>query len=107
MNELEQRLRSALRRRDPTPGFAERVMSHTRDAKRPSSGRGKAWVAAAAMALIVAGGAFLDAEIDRRARGERAKQEVLMALRVAGSALNSVSDQLRELRSRRPGSDSN
>ena len=107
MNELEQRLRNALRQRNAPPGFAERVMSHTGEASRSSAVRGRAWVAAAAIAFIVASGAFLDSEINRRARGERAKQEVLMALRVTGSALNSVSDQLRELRSRRTGSDSN
>lgn len=106
MNELEQRLRSVLARRDPPPGFTERVMSRIRDAgPRPS--RGKPWLAAAAIVAMVAGGALVDAEINRRVRGERARQEVLMALRVTGSALNTVSDELRELRARRMRPDSN
>jgi hypothetical protein len=56
---------------------------------------------------MIAGAAAVDAELNRRARGERAKQEVLLALRVTGSALNAVSAELGEWRSRRMRPDSN
>ncbi len=107
MNELEQRLRKVLARRDAPSGFTERVLSEALDVGVAHSGRGHAWLAAAAIVVVVAGGAVVDAELHRRARGERAKQEVLTALRVTGSVLNTVSDEIRELRSRRMEPDSN
>lgn len=97
MSELEQRLRSALARRDPPDGFTSRVMAGTQRTRTERLG----WVAAAVVAAMVAAGVWIDADLNRRARGERAKQEVMTALRVTGAAMNTVTDQLRDIRERR------
>jgi hypothetical protein len=85
---LENELQAALRRKEPPPGFADRVL-----ARVPSAPVGRPrrtwvrWFAAMAASLLLAGGGL---EYRHYQRGERAKAEVLLAVRIAASKLNQA-----------------
>ena len=97
MSKWEDALRNALRREDPPDGFAQRVMAKV-EARHAASGAwsGLAWVfhgprlrwatALASIALVI-GGLDYWRWRDERAQGERAKQQVMLALRIAGGKL--------------------
>jgi hypothetical protein len=87
MASLEDELRSALRRREPSPDFTERVLARVaavpvRRAPQPWA----RWMAAVAAALLLAAGSLEYREY----QGERAKSQVLLAVRIAGSKLNKA-----------------
>lgn len=88
---FESELREQLQPREAPGGFADRVMARA-TAQR---GRRGLWMpvlrwamAALLVAAVVAGGV----ERDRRQRieGERARAQVMLALRIAGATLNDV-----------------
>jgi len=84
---LEDELRSALRRREPSPDFTARVMA--RVAAGPARTRPRPWIrwaAAIAAALALTAGGYEY----RQYRGERARDQVLLAMRIAGSKLNKA-----------------
>jgi len=87
MDWLEDELRRALARQEPPEGFAERVMA--RAARRPWGAR--RWLAAAATVVIAAGagGAW------RQHRGDQAKREVMLALRLASAPVYHVQSEIR------------
>ncbi len=96
MNDLEKQLRSALRRCDPPPGFAERVMAHLdgdRDSQRkPASWKWwlkLRWAAIPALAAILVFGFWFRGYEQRQQEKEAlaAKQQVMLALRITGSKL--------------------
>jgi len=87
MDWLEDELRRALAREDPPDGFAERVLARSRRA--PSSPR--RWLAAAAMVVVAAGAAGAW----REHRGNQAKQELLLAVRLASVPMHHVQSQIR------------
>jgi hypothetical protein len=97
MASLEDELRSALRRREPQPDFAERVLA--RVAAAPVSRMSRVsqpwvrWVAAIAAALLLAVGGLEY----RQYQGERAKDQVLLAMRIAGSKLNKAQKKVQML----------
>jgi hypothetical protein len=96
MNRLEDELRSALRRREPPPGFAERVMARvpvTMPARRRPTAVWR-WVAAAAACLVMVAG--IDSYRDYR-RGVEAKQQALLALRITEEKLAVVRNKLVEV----------
>jgi hypothetical protein len=87
MASFEDELRSALRRREPSPDFTERVLARVSAA--PASRAPRLWlrgVAAMAAALVLAAGGLEYREY----RGERAKDQVLLAVRIAGSKLHKA-----------------
>jgi len=87
MTPFEDELRSALRRREPSPDFTERVLARVAAAPvRRASGVSQPWirwVAAMAATLVLAAGGLEY----RHYQGERAKSQVLLAVRIAGSKL--------------------
>ena len=97
MSKWEDALREALRREDPPDGFAGRVMAKV-EARQSASGAwsGLAWVfrgprlrwatALASIALLI-GGLDYWRWREERAQGERTKQQVMLALRIAGGKL--------------------
>jgi hypothetical protein len=100
MARLEDELRSALRRREPSPDFTERVLARlaaTPAGRAPRVSRmsqaGVRWVAAMAAALLLAVGSLEY----RDYRGERAKDQVLLAMRIAGSKLNKAQKKVHML----------
>ena len=103
---FEDELRAALKRREPPDGFAERVLARAQSpqaARLPSwrerwawliPGGRPVWVTAgvvAAMLLVASGVEY------RRRQGELAKQQVMLALEIAGSKLNYVQKKALEL----------
>jgi hypothetical protein len=102
MRPSDEELRAALTRESPPEGFAERVLARSRqfDASRR---RGIDWLwpaVAAAVVVVAAGSAVYDRQA-RRVEGERAKQDVLLALRVTGEKLRSAQLQVQEIQQRR------
>jgi hypothetical protein len=109
MSRLEDELRNALRREEPPEGFAARVLARAAAAPEPR----RAWTrltgwfcapvfARAAMAgafclLVVLGVHYEQRQQLERVRGEAAKRQLLLALRVTGSSLRAVHDKLHEL----------
>lgn len=101
---LEDDLRRALRRESPAPGFASRVLQ--RIELDETSRRGTAWrsrqtwrnVAASLTLTIVLGswGAHTIHE-RRQAEGERAREQVLLALRIAGEKVRYVQHEVRDI----------
>jgi len=91
MNEFEQELRSALRRREPPAGFASRIVARTGSKAAPSR---RGWLAAAAPAcvLLTVGGVEY-----RRYEGREASRQLLVALEIAGSKLNIAQEKIYEL----------
>ncbi|MGA3040907.1 MAG: hypothetical protein ABSF54_09000 [Bryobacteraceae bacterium] len=90
MAPLEDELRSALRRREPSPDFTERVLARVaaqlvRRQPRVSQPWVR-WVAGIAAALLLSAGGLEY----RHYRGEQAKDQLLLAVRIAGSKLNKA-----------------
>jgi hypothetical protein len=103
---LEKDLEHVLRRERPPAGFAARVMRRVEEEERgrqrhSSRGYGSWWRAAAAMLLLtIAGGGWLTHYEIERHEGERAKAQVLLALRITGAKMHAAREQVRELGSR-------
>jgi hypothetical protein len=97
MASLDDELRSALRRREPSPDFTQRVLARVaaapvRRAPRVSLA-GVRWVAAMAATLLLAAGGLEY----RHYQGERAKSQVLLAVRIAGSKLHKAQKKVQML----------
>ena len=90
MDWLEQELKAALARKEPAPDFDTRVR---RRLVRPFP----RWLAAAAAIVVIAGGGALY----RRHQGEEAKDQVMLAMRIAGSKLNHVQSHVQALGEKR------
>ena len=101
MNQVERDLREALRRREPPSDFADKVLARTRQSESVRRRPMWSWLAAAAavVILIVGGGAFMQ-EQRRQAEGARAKEQLMVALRITGSKLHDVQVKLTNLHQR-------
>lgn len=97
---FEKELREQLQARTAPPGFADRVMARL-PAKRPPRLVWQSlwrWAAVAAvLAVTVLGG--MEHEREQRIAGERAREQVILALRITGSTLHQVQSKVNE----RPG----
>jgi hypothetical protein len=94
---FEQELREGLRLREPSAGFADRVidrLNHPHLVPKPTFFHLPAlrWAIAAILLLTVALGGYR--EHQRRVAGERARQQVLLALRITSSTLHAVHDKV-------------
>ena len=113
MNRLEDELKKALERVEPPAAFAERVLLRAARAKEEKPVRSRRWLGlfgfgvtgmgglrwAAACALCVvlaASGVIYERDMQRR-RGEEAKDQVMLALRITGSKLQIAEQSLKEL----------
>jgi hypothetical protein len=83
MDWLEEELAQALARKEPAPGFDGRVRARMH--RRPQ------WLAIAATILVMVGGG----EAWRKHEGQIAKEQVMTAMRIAGSKLNRVQMHLK------------
>ena len=99
MKSLEDDLRAALRRQEPPPGFAARVMS--RLDRTPWWRAWRRWAVAAAMVLVVAAGAEYRHQRAERIAGEAARRQVLQALRITGAKLRLVQSKVQQTDSNR------
>lgn len=95
MDELETELREQLGPRSAPEGFADRVMARIPAQRRQLWIWQPAWRWAAAGALVAAvalGGA--EREHQQRVAGERAREQVLLALRITGTTLADVRQKI-------------
>lgn len=97
MSRLEDELRKSMRREDPGPEFTRKVLERVARAPRRRSwweaffqAPRLRWVTAGVMAgmLLVFSGIEYRREQRVRAEGEAAKEQLVMALRIAGSKLH-------------------
>ena len=95
--ELERLLRQELRPRNAPPGFSARVMGRLPGALQTDSLQKKRpfWLpavrwAAAALLLGVAGGSYWEHQQKERIAGERARGQLMLALRISGATLNDI-----------------
>jgi hypothetical protein len=95
---LEQDLEKALRRESPAPGFAGRVMERIEREETQRRRKPVWWRAAAASVLftLVVGGYGTHKYVEHQ-RGERAKEQVLEAMRIAGEKVRIAQQEVREI----------
>jgi hypothetical protein len=95
MSRLDDAFREALRRQEPPDGFAERVMARIQAAPEPAS-FWAGWLAgfrrprlrwAAALAGVALAVGAMEYQRQRQAEGERAKDQVMLALRITSGKL--------------------
>ena len=107
--DIEEQLRSALKRESPSAGFTDRVMKEverrvpSRGEQRPRAAaapRGNWRAAAAVLMLTVLVGAWSARQIERRREGERARDEVMLALHIAGAKVHYAQTQVHEIGSK-------
>jgi hypothetical protein len=90
MNELDDLLRDALQRREPPPGFAERVMARV-PRRPPVFVWWRQMAAIAALLVVTVSSAMYERhrEMERR-RAEQASHELIFALRFTAARLEHV-----------------
>jgi hypothetical protein len=103
MMNLERELRDALERKSPPAGFAESVMKKIEQEGRAQlpvrhANRWRA-VAAATLLTAVIGGWAAHQAAERR-EGERAKEEVLLALRITSEKLSDAREHVNDIGSK-------
>ena len=95
MNSFDRDLHEALRRQEPPPGFAEKLLARARESDaRPKRSFAWRWAAAAAAVLVLTSGPLLYREHLRQLEGERAKEQVMLALRLTGAKLQEIKTHL-------------
>ncbi|HEX2122041.1 MAG TPA: hypothetical protein VHL59_10405 [Thermoanaerobaculia bacterium] len=92
---LRTSLKRALRREAPPAGFAGRVMERI---ERPPRTRPVWWRAAAAsLTLAAVLGGYVTHRVVEQRRGERAREEVLRALSIAGEKVRYAQQEVRDI----------
>jgi hypothetical protein len=89
--DFDAQLQRALRRRDPSAGFAERVIA--RASKR--SGPSRLWLVSAVAAMLLIG--ILANREYQQHRAEEARRQALVALRITAEKLNTVRSKMLRL----------
>ncbi len=87
---FEQELRNALARKEPAKGFTERVIRRAEPNRRL-----RQWMPVAVAASLLCG-VFGVARYEEHRRGERAKEQLMLALRITAKTLDTVDRKLRE-----------
>lgn len=100
---LEHDLEHALRRQSPDPGFANRVMQRIareeRQREEPSRRKRPFWwraIAASVTVTALAGG-WAAHSIHEQREGERAKEQLILAMRIAGQKVHYAQQEVREI----------
>lgn len=95
---VETSLRRALRRESPAPGFASRVMQRI---ERDAAPKRRPWWRAVAASLtltaLLGGGLAYQVHQRRVREGEQAKEQVLLALRIAGEKVRYAQTEVRQI----------
>lgn len=93
---LERDLERALRRRSPAPGFAGRVLERI---GKEEAARKPAWwrAAAASVTLAMLLGGYATHRVVEQRRGERAREQVLAAMKIAGEKVRIAQQEVRAI----------
>jgi hypothetical protein len=97
MDHLEQELKAALKKTDPSPFFEAKVLAAAnRQARAKKTTPGIRWFTAiVAMALVVMGVFWQHQQAaQERARGEAAKARLMLALRLTGAKLDEIREKV-------------
>lgn len=98
---LEKGLKDALRPEKPSPGFAGRVMARIAAEERAAHAprRSSRWTraVAASLMLTVAAGGWTAWQIRERREGERAREQLLQAMRIAGEKVRYAQAEVRSI----------
>ena len=102
MDEFERKLRRAMQRREAPLGLKARVLARARERRQAQHGR--AWmlqrIGASVVLAAVFGGfaAYRQAEQreEERRKGEEAREQVMLALRITHKTLDRVGEHLAE-----------
>jgi hypothetical protein len=105
MNDMDEQLKRALRRSDPSEGFADRVLMLLAQQRTEALGRERSWnlwprlrwaTALAVLVLVVTGIAYRVRERrDEEREARAAKQQVMLALRITGSKLRIAKQKVK------------
>jgi len=91
MTDFEDQLRRALERKEPSPGFAARVVA--RAANRPRPTRWTQWRALGAAGIaasLFAGALSLDLDRREKQQGEAARAQLIQAMQITSSQLHRI-----------------
>jgi hypothetical protein len=103
MNRLEEALRDALRREEAPGGFTEGVLARlSSPAARPAPWVWLRWALVTTLSLLLLVAVQYNTERRRRAEGERAKAQVLTALRITAEKLEYTREKTTRATSRGP-----
>jgi hypothetical protein len=92
---LDEELRAALRREDPSPDFAKRVVARAKvSPARKSPMPRMIWAAAMAAMLAIGFTAMFEY---RQMKAERAGRDAVIALRITAEKLNMTRDKIHRL----------
>ena len=93
---LERDLKNALRRESPPDGFASRVLQRI---EREQAPKPKRWwrAVAASLTLTAVLGGWAAKEVHDRREGERAREQVLLALKIAGEKVRYAQQEVRAI----------
>jgi hypothetical protein len=98
--EFEELLKRALERKQPSAGFTERVLARTQETE-PRRKRRRFifpfWFAPALAALLVFAVGLGYGRYHERQQGERAKEQLVVALRLTGAKLHHVRSRVAEI----------
>jgi len=95
---IEHELRRALRRERPPEGFAARVTAAAKAEERERRGPVRGWRAvAASIALIATVGGWAAYREHERQEGIRARDQVLLALHIAGEKVRYAQHEVRDI----------
>ena len=105
--DLEQQLKLTLKRESPTAGFANRVVEQATRGPRAEErgqwgGGARRAIAAGLMLTAILGGLTAHSIIERR-EGERARDEVMLAMRIAGAKIRYAQQQVQHVGSKGAG----
>lgn len=96
MDDLEQELRAALKKTEPSPFFASRVIAAAgRQARERNTTWRIRWISAVTATVLVAAGGVWQHQRDlEQARGEQAKARLMLALRLTSAKLDEIQEKV-------------
>jgi hypothetical protein len=108
MDPMEERLKRALRREEPSGDFTARVLARVEQEKprRPwwrewFAAPGLRWATALVLCVLIGSGVIYQHEqARRRAEGEAAREQVMLALRIAGIKVKLAQDRVQQMSER-------
>ena len=90
--DFEEELRDALKRKEPAKGFTERVL---RQVPRKPAVWARSWASLAVAASLFAG-VFGVMRYEEHRKGEQAKEQLMLALRITAKTFDTVERKLRD-----------
>jgi len=98
VDDIEKALKAALQREPAPDGFREQVLRKSRSRSAPVAAWWRLpllrWSVAGVVAVVCIVGGVSEHRRQERMRGEEARQQVLMALRITGAKLRVVQKQI-------------